>query len=352
MYYLTYRPRTIAELDNSQVREKIATLLKKKQIPHALLFVGTKGMGKTSTARILAKSLNCLDNAFSGKPSDSEGKGDSIEPCNLCHNCLTIDTGSSPDVVEQDAASNRGIDEIRRLIKEASFLPMTGKYRVYIIDEAHMITTDAFNALLKTLEEPAKTVIFILATTNEEKIPETIVSRCVRIQFGKAEEKDILNMLSRIEKKEKLNLDKDLKILIATYSERSFRDAAKLLEELVMQDMLTLEKAKAYLGVRAKDSLLEIMQKSEIKEVLEWIEEFSANGGNIKRTIEDMLSSLKRQLLLKNNVIADEKDLGYSLKEVMILMKLLHEAYSQLRVSPIESLPLEIAVVEFYNLRK
>jgi len=229
---------------------------------------------------------------------------------------------------------------------------MSGKYRVYIIDEAHMITTDAFNALLKTLEEPAKTVIFILATTNEEKIPQTIISRCVRIPFGKAEEKDILNMLERIEKKEKLKLDEDLKKLIATYCEHSFRDAAKLLEELVMQDQLTLEKAKAYLGVRAKDSLLEIMQKSSIKEVLGWIEEFGTNGGNIKRAIEDMLHTLKRQLLLKNKVISDEKDLGYSLKEVMILMKLLHDAYSQLRVSPIESLPLEIAVVEFYNLRK
>ena len=344
MYYLTYRPRTITELDNSQVREKIAAILKKKQIPHALLFVGTKGMGKTSTARILAKSLNCLENAFSNK-------SDSTEPCNTCHNCLTIDTGSSPDVVEQDAASNRGIDEIRRLIRESAFSPMTGNYRVYIIDEAHMITTDAFNALLKTLEEPPKTVIFILATTNEEKIPQTIISRCLKIDFGIAKESDILSMLDRILKNEKLKVDDDLKKLIATYSENSFRDAAKLLEELVMQDQMTLEKAKAYLGIRAKENLLEILHKSDLKESLEWIEEFSSNGGNIKRAIEDMLHKLKRQLLLKNQVISDEKDLGYSMKELMKLMKLLHEAYSNLKVSPIESLPLEIAVVEFYNLR-
>ena len=199
MFYLKYRPQTIGELDNTQVREKISNLLKTKDIPHAMLFVGSKGMGKTSTARIAAKAVNCLENLFAGK-------GTSSEPCNTCSNCTSIDKNSSPDVVEQYAASNRGIEEIRKLIKESSFAPMAGRYRVYIIDEAHMITPDAFNALLKTLEEPPKTVLFILATTNEEKVPTTIISRCVRIPFGQANKADIFHMLDRMIKKEHLEV--------------------------------------------------------------------------------------------------------------------------------------------------
>lgn len=345
MYYLTYRPKTIAELDNSQVQQKIGNLLSSKTIPHAMLFVGPKGMGKTSTARIMAKALNCLENAFAGN-------GESIEPCNKCSNCLNIDTGASPDVVEQDAASNRGIDEIRRLIREAAFAPMTGRYRVYIIDEAHMITPDAFNALLKTLEEPPKTVIFILATTNEEKVPKTIISRCVRIPFGHAKKEDIIHMLQRVEKAEKITVQEDLNTLIATYSENSFRDAAKLLEELVLQKKLTLDDARNYLGVRARENLLEIMNKEPLTASISWIEDFSKEGGNIKRHLEDMLQLLKEQLLLKSGVATDTPDIGYSITEITQLMKLLHEAYNSMKFSPIESLPLEIAVVEFYNLRK
>ncbi len=345
MYYLTHRPHTISELDNTQVREKMTKLLSSKHIPHAMLFVGPKGMGKTSTARIVAKALNCLQNAFASK-------GTSTEPCNTCTNCLSIDTGSSPDVVEQDAASNRGIDEIRRIIKESSFAPMTGKYRIYIIDEAHMITTDAFNALLKTLEEPPKTVIFILATTNEEKLPTTIISRCVRIPFGHAEKHDIEHMLDRISDKEKITLSEELKTLISTYSDNSFRDAAKLLGELVTQDKLSINEAEGYLGIRAKQNLLAIMQTEKLTDSLKWIEDFHENGGNIKRAIEDMLQMLKKQLLLKSNVISDGVDLGYSINEITMLLKLFHEAYNAMKISPIESLPLEIAVVEFYNQRK
>ena len=239
MYYLKYRPQSIGELDNTKVREKISNLLKTKEIPHAMLFVGSKGMGKTSTARIIAKSVNCLDNVFSGK-------GTSFEPCNICTNCASIDKGSSPDVVEQDAASNRGIDEIRKLIKESAFAPMAGRYRVYIIDEAHMITPDAFNALLKTLEEPPATVLFILATTNEEKVPTTIISRCVRIPFGQASKPDIIDMLDRMIAKENISINQDIKDIIYKYSDNSFRDAAKLLEELVLQDKLQKDEAEKH----------------------------------------------------------------------------------------------------------
>ncbi len=345
MFYLKYRPRTIKELDNSQVRPKIANLLASKELPHALLFIGPKGMGKTSTARIVAKAVNCLENKFAGR-------GDSYEPCNTCHNCTSIENGSSPDVVEQDAASNRGIEEVRKLIRESSYAPMTGRYRVYIIDEAHMITTDAFNALLKTLEEPPATVVFILATTNEEKLPNTIISRCVRIPFGKAHKKDIIHMLNRIAKEEKVEAPAELQELVATYCEDSFRDAAKMFEELVMQDTLSIDKAQEYLGVRAKGTLLDVMQKGTLSDSMQWVEDFVQSGGNIKRAIEDMLQVLRLQLVAQSIGTNDQDKLSYTLKEISILIKLLHEAYNTLRISPIDSLPLELAIVEFYNARK
>lgn len=346
MFYLKYRPKTISSLDNSVVRETISNLLSSKTIPHALLFIGSKGMGKTSTARIFAKSVNCLDNMFAKK-------GTSFEPCNACINCLSIDSGSSPDVVEQDAASNRGIDEVKRLIREASFSPMTGRYRVYIIDEAHMITNDGFNALLKTLEEPPETVIFILATTNEEKVPATILSRCVRVGFGKALKQDVISMLNRIEKEEGITVSQEVNELIASSCEDSFRDATKILEELVVQKMLDIEKAQQYLGVRSVGALLKLLEESDsLGTCMQWIESYKSQGGDIKKCIEDTLRALHSQLLSqtdKSNKIA--LDYTFSLKETSLLIKFLHQAYQNLKITPIDTLVLEIAVAEFYNAR-
>lgn len=343
MYYLKYRPRTIEELDNTQVKQSIKNILQSKELPHAFLFIGPKGMGKTSTARIFAKAVNCLHNSFAGK-------SDSIEPCNTCSNCTSIDVSSSADVMELDAASNRGIDEIKKLIKESVFAPMTGKYRVFIIDEAHMITHDAFNALLKTLEEPPESVIFILATTNEEKVPVTIQSRCFRIAFGSAKKDDVAHQLNRIIKGENLQISPELIQLITQYSENSFRDAAKLLEELVIQNKFSVEEAKNYLGIRAKENLLKIMSEKPIAEALLWIDEFITNGGSVKFILEEILELLREQLLIKSKVKVGD-DLGYTIGEISSLLKLFTEAYGSLRITPIPSIPLEIAVVEFYNQR-
>lgn len=349
MFYLTYRPAAIEEIDNSKARPAIESILSSKKIPHAFLFIGQKGTGKTSTARIFAKAVNCLKNKFAGV-------GNSPEPCNECANCKSITASSSADVTELDAASNRGIDEIRALIREASLLPMNSTYRVFIIDEAHMITNDAFNALLKTLEEPPASVIFILATTNSSKIPSTILSRCVTINFGRARRADILGMLKRICKQEKITIDPQLLDLISRHSEDSFRDAAKMLEELVIQKKLTLEEGKKFLGILGKGNLLEILEKKTLKDALLWIEEFSQAGGDIKHLLEQLLDDLRRLLLAKNNIALEEDEdgirLNYSISEISQLMKLLGEAYNNMRISPIESIPLEIAVVDFYNNRK
>ncbi len=346
MFYLKYRPKTIEEIDSLKVREAIEKILQSKNLPHAFLFIGQKGTGKTSVARIFAKAVNCLNNKF------TQNLNQSINPCNRCQNCVSINSSSSPDVLELDAASNRGINEVKNLIRESSFSPMTCRFRIFIIDEAHMITHDGFNALLKTLEEPPPSVIFILATTNPEKIPKTISSRCFIVNFDRAKKEEIKNMLKRIAIGEKLSFDSSLFDLIATHSEKSFRDAAKLLEELVIQKKLDPLEAQAYLGVRSKQSLLEVLQNKSLKEALSWIEEFFQKGGNFKNLIEELLEELRLLLLSKNNLAIDEEiDLDFSIAEITLLMKLLNEAYVGLKTTPIEAIPLEIAIIEFYNER-
>ncbi len=346
MFYLKYRPKNIEEIDNLRVRNIVKKILAAPDLPHALLFVGPKGTGKTSTARIFAKAVNCLDNKFNGRSK-------STEPCNKCVNCLSVNSSSSTDVLEMDAASHRGIEEIKNLIKETAFLPMTAKYRVFIIDEAHMITADGFNALLKTLEEPPETAIFILATTNPEKLSKTIISRCVKVNFGKAQKTDVLSMLKRIAASEKISYPKDIFELISTHAEGSFRDAAKILEELSMQKIATIAEAETFLGVSGKNDLLEIVAKGELKKTFAWIEEFSQNGGDFKNLIEDLLEQLRTLLLVKKGVEMEEvPSISFTTKQIVVLIKLLMEAYQNLRSTPVESLPLEIAITEFYNLNK
>lgn len=351
MFYLKYRPKVLSEIDNSNVKDVFNKILDSKPIAHAFLFVGQKGTGKTSTARILAKAVNCLTNKFS-RPLTPEVGVDTIEPCNSCKNCLSIDSSSSPDVIELDAASNRGIEDIRNLIRESSFYPMANRYRVFIIDEAHMITPDAFNALLKTLEEPPSSVIFILATTNQDKIPKTIASRCMVINFGKAKRSDIVSMLQKIAAKEKLQVDEKLLTLIAKHSDQSFRDATKILEELATQKKLTYDEGKQFLGI-LRENFFESLEKKDLKTSLVWIEDFSKEGGNFKTLLEQLLDELRFCLLQKNGVHTEETtNLNFSTEEIVRLMKLMTEAYNNLKISPIDSLPLEIAVVEFYNKSK
>src|SRR3989338_4754523 len=344
MFYLKYRTKTVEELDNTKVKEIIKKLLQLQSLPHAFLFFGQKGTGKTSTARIIAKAVNCLSNDYaSSERSESRSSRSrqtrqprstwqartvkNIEPCNTCRNCLSVDSSSSPDVIELDAASNRGIEDIRNLIKEASFFPMVNRYRVYIVDEAHMITNDAFNALLKTLEEPPASVIFILATTNQEKIPKTILSRCYFINFGRAKKSELIAMLNKIIQKEKINIDKELLELIARHADHSFRDATKILEELVTQNKLNLEAGRRFLGLM-RENFLETLQANDLKATLTWIEEFSQSGGNFKNLIEQLLEDLRIALLNKNGVKLEETDhIALDVTDVVVLMKLLSEAY-------------------------
>ncbi len=337
MYYLKYRPKSLKELDNTKVKQLLISTLSSKDLPHAFLFIGERGTGKTSAARILAKAVNCQNNKFAEK-------GDEVDPCNQCASCQLIDKDSSPDVLELDAASNRGIEEIKNLIRESFFTPMHSRFRVFIIDEAHMITQDAFNVLLKTLEEPPEQVIFILATTNPEKIPATIKSRCMIFNFSPVEEKDIVHMLERICKGENIKLEKQALEFIAKAANKSFRDAAKILEELVLMNKTKLEEIKEYLGVKSENYFLELVLQGKVKEALKWLDEFYTTGGDVKTLLINSLQTLKQML-----IEAVEKEDKIEIKKIALLIKFLQEAYAQLKSTPVELIPVELALISFYN---
>ncbi len=340
MFYRKYRPQHLTELDTEDVKEQLTSILKSPVIPHAFLFTGPRGTGKTSTARIVAKIVNAEIN----KDGITSLQVDTTDP-----NVKAIAEGNSADVIEIDAASNRKIDDIRELIAQLKFSPLAAKYKVYIIDEVHMLTKEAFNALLKSLEEPPAHTIFILATTEVDALPKTIVSRCIRINFNKAQRKDIIHMLERIAKGEKLSLEKESLDLIAHIAEGSFRDAAKMFEIVALGgDMSPLAVQKA-LGITIQtNELLVACIKRDDTSALQWITKAAEQGSDFKFIIEQLLGTLHTELLAKHNIDKGSEELAsFSIKQIALLISLLQKAYGQLKISPIASLPLEIAVVEY-----
>jgi DNA polymerase-3 subunit gamma/tau len=343
-FYLKYRPQTIDELDLTSVRESLKEIVSQKEIPHAFLFSGNKGSGKTSAARILAKIINCerlnSDDRKKGKGNQSV----EIEPCNRCAQCVSITKGSSMDVVEIDAASHRGIDDIRSLKDSIALSPTSSRKKVYIIDEAHMLTTEASNAFLKALEEPPDHVVFILATTNPEKLPSTIRSRAFNINFGKATVAEIGRQLARIMKGEKINCDEGVIEIIAKASEGSFRDAAKLLEQLSFKSK-NIKKIDAELvlfksDLFATDQLLEYISKGDLKSALEHIENFVAAGGAPKVYLDLILEKLHGMLLADSSGLFDRR-------ELINLINTFLTAREKVNISIISQLPMEMAIVEW-----
>lgn len=225
-----WRPQTFAELVGQQhVARTLQNALRQGRMAHAYLFTGTRGVGKTTTARILAKALNCE-------------QGPSPEPCNQCALCQAITLGSSLDVLEIDGASNRGIDEIRDLREKIRYAPARSRYKIYIIDEVHMLTEHAFNALLKTLEEPPPQVVFIFATTEPQKVPITILSRCQRFDFHKVASAEIVQCLGKIAEQENIHISSVALHRISRRAEGSLRDAQTLFDQVV-----------AYCGLKVSD---------------------------------------------------------------------------------------------------
>ncbi|HEX8966169.1 MAG TPA: DNA polymerase III subunit gamma/tau, partial [Patescibacteria group bacterium] len=335
VFYRKYRPQTISELDSTHVKETLFAVLRGKNIPHAFLFTGPKGLGKTSTARIVAKAVNCLH------PKDAE-------PCNTCEQCVSITRGSNIDVLEIDGASNRGIDEIRELRERVKLAPSSAKKKVYIIDEVHMLTTEAFNALLKTIEEPPAHVIFIFCTTEPHKVPETILSRCFHISFSLATEQELVHSLERITNGEKIEAEKGALELIAHLAEGGFRDAAKILEEMVALSngqILTkkfVEEKFHVTGVEKQiQELVTYLQKKQIKEALELVNNLSMQGMDIKYFLSQFLYALHEKLL----VTITEKSKEFSVTELSLLLQLFSESFAQIKYATIPQLPLEIAIV-------
>ncbi len=335
VFYLKYRPQTLPELDNRTVREQLERFLSKLTIPHAFLFTGSKGTGKTSTARIIAKSINCL------KPSKPN------QACGKCAVCTSIANGINLDVLEIDAASNRGIDEIRDLREKIRLAPLSLKYKVYIIDEVHMLTSEAFNALLKTLEEPPAHAIFILATTEAHKLPDTIISRCVRIEFHKAAHSEILYSLKRVAAGEKLHVEDDALDEIAQFSEGSFRDATKILEELSLTNKtIKLSDVKAILGgtdVIQIDNFLKFLQEKNTPKLFEQIRQLDKEGKNLRQFFISILKKLEAELIAK---VSGGKS-NWPVSELKSALQLLSQAFMQLKTSVLPTLPFELAVAEY-----
>lgn len=347
-FYRTYRPQTIGQLDKPDIRTRLTAMVSSGQIPHALLFTGPKGTGKTSTARLVAKILNC-ERLTTGPDSTNE-------PCNECDNCRAIMSGSHVDVYEIDAASNRGIDEIRDLREKINLSTAMGKKKVYIIDEVHMLTREAFNALLKTLEEPPSHVHFILATTDSHKVPDTIVSRCTQLSFGKATVDEIIHGLTRVAASESLTVDENVLSIIAEHAEGSFRDGVKLLEQAVSEHALTADALSAILHrVSIDDHILTLFAKKDVASLLQWIKKLDESGADFTVVIGQLLTTFHELMREQYGVVsADRKKTvatSFSLKDAGQLMRLLSRAYQDTKTWYIEPLPLELAVVEYCRVK-
>lgn len=248
VFALKWRPQDFDHIiGQDHIVGTLKNAIQKNRLAHAYLFAGPRGVGKTSTARILAKALNCQE-------------GPTIKPCQKCSSCLEINQGRSLDVIEIDGASNRGIDEIRALRENVKFSPSGGKYKVYIIDEVHQITSDGFNALLKTLEEPPEFVKFIFATTHPQKVIPTIISRCQRMDFRRITVIEIISQLEKIVRQEKIQIAKEVLFAIAKSSDGSLRDAESILDQLVSfsKGDVTLKDAISVLGMVEQDVLFAI----------------------------------------------------------------------------------------------
>lgn len=342
-YNLKYRPQEISELDLVSVRERLASILKSETIPHALLLTGPRGTGKTSAARIIAKAINCT----------KKEKGD-FEPCGKCPQCLSITVGNNLDVLEIDAASNRGIDDIRDLREKIKLAPASAKFKVYIIDEVHMLTIEAFNALLKTLEEPPAHAVFILCTTEAEKLPATIISRCMRINFKRGSQKEVVDKLRKIAEGEKMKVEEAALEEIAKSVTGSFRDALRVLEQASFSpSKIGKDEIKEILGQTVglePEKLLEALAKRDVKSALGEIDRVMSMGGNLKIYCESLLEILRASLLKKLGVSLGDSEvieLGLEVGEIKRLIEIISKAALELKNAIIPQLPLELAVVEW-----
>src|SRR3989344_6118713 len=347
--YRKYRPQTLSDLIGQDVVKKtLLDAFATNKLSHAYLFVGPRGTGKTSTARILAKMINCKEKT---------------PPCNKCDTCISITDGSNLDLIEIDAASNRGIDDVRSLRENIKLSPSGAGKKVYIIDEVHMLTTEAFNALLKTLEEPPEHVIFILATTEANKIPATILSRVTRVDFKRAKPVDIIKSLQLVAKGEGLEIETEALNLLAKKADGSFRDGVKLLDQLSGTGKITIKDVSDNLAVSPFEGVIEILNslsKRDTAKVLIGINTQLENGAGTRELTLQLMETLRNLVLLKNGLTEIVKeDLGrdsfeivknladsFDVTDLSYILNKLQESFEKLKFVSIPSLPLELCMVE------
>ena len=349
-----YRPQKLSEVIG---QEHITGLLEKaitsQRIAHAFLFCGPRGIGKTSCARILAKSLNCQ-------------KGSSANPCGECVSCKEIAADTSFDVLEIDGASNRGIDEIRTLRDNVKFAPAYGRYKIYIVDEVHMLTPEAFNALLKTLEEPPEHVKFIFATTSPNKVPSTIISRCQRFDFKRMGMTNLQAHLLEICKKEKLQIEEAALFAIAKAAQGSMRDALSILDQLSALNERKIEGRDVYamLGMVETELLFELtdaLARKNATRALQVLEQTADQGKDVRQLIKDLIEHFRNLMILKIGgktlgkmvdypIVAKDRLLEQShlltLKEIIIGIEMFIESQETARVTGHERMALEVGLAK------
>lgn len=349
--YRAYRPQKFSEVVGQQhIIKTLQNAISLNKVAHAYLFCGPRGTGKTTLAKIMAKALNCEH-------------GPSIEPCDECDICKGIQKGIISDVIEIDAASNNGADDIRALRDTVKFLPSVGKYKVYIIDEVHMLSNAAFNALLKTLEEPPKHVIFILATTEPYKLPNTILSRCQRFDFQSIAMDDILRRLNIVAVEENVKISEEALHQIAASSEGGMRDALSLFDQCISYSVnpeIQLDDVLAVSGNISYFKIIELLQacisEDESNAVI-LLDKMLKEGKEVPRIINDLILFLRDVLLYKNNAVIEEKlmfknnkfiELSNSLAKALIYkwLDILNDALNQSRYSTQKRAFIELAILK------
>ena len=350
--YRKYRPASFEDVaGQAHVTDTLKNELRLGRVHHAYLFTGSRGTGKTTCAKILAKAVNCLS------PHDGD-------PCGVCENCRGIDSGEILDVVEMDAASNRGIDDIRAIIDEVAFAPARAKYRVYIVDEVHMLSRDAWNALLKTLEEPPTHVIFILATTEVNKIPETILSRCQRFDFHRISPSDIAGRLRYIAGQEQVKLSDEAALLISVIADGALRDAISLLDRCIgISDDVTAEVVRSAAGLASQGHIFALAGctvKKNVQQALELIDRLYRDAKDMISLCEELQAHFRSLMLIKTVknprelvVMSDREydaavaEADYlTLSDILYDMDVLTRAHSRMKDSPSPRTQLEMAMVK------
>ena len=344
--YRTYRPNDFESMAGQKhIVTTIKNAIANNKIAHAYIFSGPRGTGKTTTAKLLAKAINCL--------SDGE------KPCNECENCIAINENTHPDIIEIDAASNNGVEEVRDLIEKVKYAPIKGKYKVYIIDEVHMMTPGAFNALLKTLEEPPAHVIFILATTDIHKVIPTVLSRCQRFDFNKISFDDIKAKIEEITQKEQVNCEKGVSSLIAELADGGMRDALSILDQVISYSGNDIKLQHIYdvYGIMSASDMvnyLTLVSLGKTTQVLDLIEQYIEKGIDVKRLTYDLMVCLKDSIVYRTT--SDEKVLErlnkenaseilkfYTIESALAVVDILNEAMSYYRQSSNYRLFFELA---------